>query len=299
MCPIVIFAFNRLDSLKTCVYSLLSNTEAKDSDLIVFVDGPRADIIGEKTKVQAVQEYVKTINGFRSVKYFFSEVNRGLGPSVIKGVSEVIAFFGEAIVLEDDLVVSKNFLSFMNQGLKTYRNEENVFSICGYSSKVTTPPEYKYDMYFCSRSSSWGWATWKDRWDSVDWDVSNWKEAKQNARRFNQWGGSDCFRMLRGWKEGRNQSWAIRFGYSQFLQNKVSVFPIISKVQNCGFDGSGTNCKKWNRFKFVFDNSEEKKFIWDNSVKINPYMYKQILYYHSLRLRLYSRFMSILKSIIR
>ena len=298
MSPIVIFAYNRVDSLKACVDSLLANTEAKDCDLIVYVDGARTNYKGDTDLVLAVQEFVRSIKGFKSLNYNFSEKNRGLGPSVIKGVSEVINQFGMAIVIEDDLVVSKNFLSFMNQGLETYKHQKEVFSVCGYSSKIVVPPNYKYDMYFCTRSSSWGWATWKDRWDSVDWNVSNWKEAKQNARKFNKWGGSDCFRMLCGWKEGRNQSWAIRFCYSQFVQNKLSIFPIISKVKNHGFDGKGTNCKKWNRFKSVFDNSENKKFIWDNRVMINQYIYKQILYYHSLLLRIYSRFMSILKAII-
>lgn len=39
--PIVVFAFNRLDVLKACIDSLLSNSEVSESDLIVYVDGPR------------------------------------------------------------------------------------------------------------------------------------------------------------------------------------------------------------------------------------------------------------------
>ena len=52
MCaPIVVFAFNRLESLKTCIASLLHNKEAAESDLIVFVDGPRANKKDEAAKV--------------------------------------------------------------------------------------------------------------------------------------------------------------------------------------------------------------------------------------------------------
>ena len=46
--PIIIFAFNRLETLKRCVTSLQKNTEAKDSDLFVFVDGVRPNIQGEQ-----------------------------------------------------------------------------------------------------------------------------------------------------------------------------------------------------------------------------------------------------------
>ena len=39
--PIVLFAFNRLEPLKRCVASLMQNSEAAASDLIVYVDGAR------------------------------------------------------------------------------------------------------------------------------------------------------------------------------------------------------------------------------------------------------------------
>ena len=252
--PIVIFAFNRLEPLKRCVASLLQNSEAAESDLFVYVDGPRAQKEGEAEKVEAVREFVKTITGFKSVTYHFSEVNKKLGPSIIAGVTEVINQYGRAIVIEDDLIACKNMLAFVNQGLKQYEKVQEVFSISAYTNRVKIPKDYPYDAYFCPRSTSWGWATWKDRWDSVDWELKNWSAVEQNAKAFNRWGGSDCFGMLKAWHEGRNQSWAIRFCYNQFVQDKQSLFPIISKIDNEGFDGSGTNCQQYNRFKFELDN---------------------------------------------
>ncbi|MBO5251228.1 MAG: glycosyltransferase [Bacteroidaceae bacterium] len=294
LAPIILFAFNRPDALRNTIESLLQNTEAKDSDLYVFVDGARTHKEGEQNKVKEVQEYVKSITGFNAIKYRFSEANKGLGPSIIKGVTEIINQHGKAIVLEDDLVFSSNFLSFMNQGLNRYEQEKDVFSICGYTNKVKVPYEYKEDAYFCVRSSSWGWATWADRWNTIDWDLKNWTSVKKNKKGFNNWGGSDCFSMLQGWKEGKNQSWAIRFCFSQFIQNKVSLFPIISKVKNDGFDGQGTNCKKWSRFKYVFDNSNNKSFLFPELTSINPTIYKSAVKYHSIPLRLWSKIMYML-----
>ena len=65
--PIIIFAFNRLETLKRCVASLQKNTEAKNSDLFVFADGARPNIQGEQEKIKPVREYIKTITGFRSL----------------------------------------------------------------------------------------------------------------------------------------------------------------------------------------------------------------------------------------
>lgn len=289
--PIIVFAFNRLDSLKQTVDSLLHNSEATDSELYVFVDGPRSDKVGEYDKVRAVQEYVKTITGFKSVTWKFAEVNKGLGASVIAGVSEVIDLHHRAIVLEDDLLFSENFLSFMNQGLSRYENEKIVFSICGYTNTVKRPKEYEADSYFCTRSSSWGWATWKDRWDSVDWELNNWDLLRVNRTAFNKWGGSDCWKMLNDWHDGKNKSWAIRFCFAQFLQDKLSLFPMVSKVKNDGFDGQGTNCKKWSRFRCKFDTAASKVFCFPANLVCNEEVCKSALSYHSMAKRILSKFM--------
>ncbi|MEJ8764149.1 glycosyl transferase [Phocaeicola sp. HCN-40430] len=291
LAPIILFAFKRLIPLKKTIESLLLNEEAKDSILYIFVDGAREEKPLEKEKVQTVQSYVKEIKGFKSVHYFFSEQNKGLGKSIIEGVTQIINQYGNAIVLEDDLILATNFLSFMNQGLNLYEKESKVFSICGYTNKIKTPKNYPYDSYFCTRSSSWGWATWADRWNSVDWELTNWNSYSKTKKNFNKWGGSDCFRMLRSVKEGKGNSWAIRFCFAQFLQDKLSLFPIISKVKNEGFDGEGTNCKKWSRFKHIFDISNIKKFNFPTSIELNKQLYKSAMSYHSIPIRIYSRIM--------
>ena len=269
LAPLVVFAFNRIESLRSCISSLLDNSEAKDTDLFVFVDGPRGNKDGDVNKIKSVRKFVMGISGFKSLSYKFSDINKGLGVSIIDGVSEVLNQYGKAIVVEDDLVLAPNFISFMNQGLEKYKDEKKVFSICGYSNKIRVPIGYMGDTYFCTRSSSWGWATWIDRWNLIDWQLAEWANQRRNKEKFCKWGGSDCWKLLNDWHLGRNQSWAIRFCYSQFLNNALSLFPIISKVENYGFDGEGTNCKSWSRFKCEFDMSGNKKFIFPDEVILN------------------------------
>ncbi len=291
LAPIIIFAFNRPDALKNTILSLLQNEEAKDSDLYVFVDGARPNKAGELEKVKAVQDIVKRITGFKSIHYTFSEKNKGLGNSIIQGVTQVINQYGKAIVLEDDLVFATNFLSYMNQGLERYEKEKKVFSICGYSNKVKVPKGYQYDTYFCTRSSSWGWGTWADRWNSVDWELKDWGKYIKMGRAFNKWGGSDCWKMLNDWRHRKNKSWAIRFCFAQFLQDKVSLFPTISKVRNDGFDGEGTNCKKWSRFKYEFDKTSNKQIKFPANTILDKELYKSAMAYHGILIRIYSRIM--------
>lgn len=289
--PIILFAFNRPDTLKECVASLLKNDEAKESKLFVFVDGPRKGNLNDQEKVSSVQEYVKSITGFESLHYYFEEENHGLASSVIRGVSEVISQFGKVIVVEDDLLVSPNFLAFTNQGLELYKDKKKVFSICGFTVSIKHPKDYDYDAYFCTRSSSWGWATWKDRWETVDWNFEDWRSHKKHKRAFNKWGGSDCWKMLNDWHDGHISSWAIRFCYSQFHQQALSIFPIVSKVGNYGFDGRGTHGKKWSRFKYIQDVSTDKVFRFPDDIVVNKRLLKQVLSYHSVPIRIWSRIM--------
>lgn len=289
--PIILFAFNRPDAIRRTVESLKRNTEASESDLFVFVDGPRESCPSDVDNVHRVKEYVNTITGFSNVERKFSETNRGLALSVITGVSDVINRYGRAIVLEDDLILSENCLSFLNQGLDMYEEKHEVFSVCAYTNKVSIPKNYNDDAYFCVRSSSWGWATWADRWNSVDWELNDWAKYVGMKNAFNKWGGSDCYGMLQGWRNGLNKSWAIRFCFAQFLQQKLSLFPVISKISNEGFDGEGTNCKKYNRFKYVFDKTSNKTFRFPVGVVLNSQLYKSALSYHSIPKRIWSKIM--------
>ena len=282
-------AYNRPEALRRSLAALAAADLASDTDLFIRIDGPRNEYDIEK--VMAVREVAKSACGFRSVDVCWSDQNKGLGLSVIQGVERILDFSETVIVLEDDLVVSKGFLCYMNDALRQYADDARVFSVCGYSNLVSVPGGYSYDAYFCPRSSSWGWATWRDRWQSVDWNPTP-ASLQKNALAFNRWGGSDCSKMLRDWMEGRNHSWAIRFCYSQFLQGKTALFPVRSLVDpSAGFEGDGTNCRRYNRFKFDFAPDGGASFRFPETVEEIPSIHRSALRYHSLGRRVWSRLM--------
>lgn len=287
--PIALFAFNRPDLLKRTLETLKACSEAGETPLHIFVDGARNE--AEKAKVSEVVRVAGEAEGFASVEVTASPVNKGLGQSIIDGVSEVINRFGRAIVMEDDLSVMPNFLAFMNDGLERYASEAKVFSVCGYTLDIGRTEDYPFDTWFGRRSSSWGWATWKDRWDSVDWNPSE-KAILETRRAFNRWGGSDCSKMLLDWRHGANKSWAIRFCYAVFRQGKLSLFPVRSLVDpDAGFNGEGTNCKPYNRFRFVPDDGSRRVFRHPESIKEETTFVRRTLRYHSIPKRIWSRIM--------
>jgi len=242
LAPIVMFVYNRPEHTRMTIESLLENDLATLSNLFIYADGPRNS--EDREQVDRVRTYLKTINGFLSVSIIEREHNYGLAKSVITGVTEVIDKFGKAIVVEDDLVSSKDFLSFMNKALGCYEGDERIFSVTGYSYPFAVPEGYKHRVYLSYRCCSWGWGTWRDRWTRVDWEVKDvhaFLKDREAQRRLNR-GGRDLTGMLLDQMRGEIDSWAIRWCYAHSKNEAYCLYPVESKIKNIGFDRSGTHC---------------------------------------------------------
>ncbi len=294
--PIVLFVYNRLEETRKTIESLKNNIGCEKHDLYIFSDAAKSEI--EECSVKKVRNYVREINGFKSVKVIERECNFGLAKNIITGVDEVIKKYERVIVLEDDLVTSSNFLSFMQKSLDFYECNHEIWSISGFSFPIKYQDNYLYDVAFGIRASSWGWATWRDRWEKVDWDVPDYSEfiADKNARkRFNR-GGSDMSNLLSRCMKGEINSWAIRFCYAQFKNNTYDVFPVVSKVKSLGFSETASNTSGMgDRFDTVLDNTDNVDFIFSNDTKINNSILKQFVRAFSIKTRLYYKLKMVLK----
>lgn len=287
--PVVVIAYNRPDALRRTLDALSANELADETDVLICLDGAKCE--KDRKQVEAVHDVALQAHGFHNVELSTTPENRGLASTVIRGVESILDDNDAVIVVEDDLVTCPAFLRYMNEGLDRYRNTPEVFSVCGYTNQVFPPRGYAANTYFAPRSSSWGWGTWRDRWKSVDWNPTL-ASLQRNAIAFNRWGGSDCASMLRGWLDGRNNSWAIRFCYSQFLQGKISLFPVRSLVDpSLGFDGCGTNLHRYVRFRFTLEDQPKRVFQYPADVKVESAFVRSVLRYHSIPKRLWSRLM--------
>ncbi len=251
LAPIVLFVFNRPEHTRKTVEALSKNVLAKESELYVYSDSYRNS--EEKDLVSKVRNYIKTIKGFKKVHIIEREKNYGLAKSVIWGVSDVLKKSSRVIVLEDDLITSSFFLQYMNELLEKYENEKKVYSITGFGYNtdiMQIPPDYPYDIYFSPRAASWSWATWSDRWKSVDWEVSDYENFKKDRKKNEEFkkSGEDVTIMLEKQMQGLIDSWAIRWAYHHYKMGAYCIYPVKSYINNIGFDGSGVHCGTSERF---------------------------------------------------
>lgn len=258
LAPIALFAFNRPDLLQRTLDALAVNALAGESALTIFCDGPRHEAERMQTDaVRAVARQEAAYRRFAAVTVVERPQNMGCAPAVIAGLQEMFALHERLIVLEDDILCSPHTLTFLNAGLTKYEARKNVWNIAAWSPSPSTmpvPADYPYDVDAIPRFNCWGWASWRDRFALVDWDVADYAHFASNPilqRAFNA-GGEDLTPMLQKQMAGRLSSWAIRADYARFKHGCVGINPVRSYTTNIGM-GSGTH-------------TTEPSMRWDNDI---------------------------------
>jgi len=278
LAPIVLFTYNKLDTLKKTVQHLKKNKLARKSNIFIYSDFYKTNV--DKIYVLKVRKYLREIQGFKKKKIILRNKNYGLAKNIVNGVSEVMKNHSKAIILEDDILVSKYFLDYMNSSLNLYKKKKNIWNISGWNYKIKIKSEH--DVYFTRTMNCWGWATWKDRWKCYKKNpkqiVKKW--SLSDIKKFNFEGSYNFFSQIERNLSGQIDTWAI-FWYAVIFKNKgLCVNPINTLVKNIGVGKFATNTKSSNNIftsnindhnllpkKFPNKILENKKIFY--SIKIN------------------------------
>ncbi len=288
LAPVVLFTYNRVETLKKTVEFLQKCDLSAESELFIFSDA--AKNTNDENAVKQVRDFISTVDGFKMIHIIKSLNNKGLANSIISGVSEIINRFGKVIVLEDDLLVSSNFLNYMNRALDFYECQPDVFSISAFIFEMKIPDDYTFDVFFTKRNCSWGWAMWRDRWNEIDWEIKDYDSfvnSSEQRRAFDRI-GTDLTQSLIRQMKGEINSWAIRCCYHQFKKNIFTVYPTKSKVYNIGFGAEATHTKQYfNRYFTTLENPVKNQFSFPAEVSENKILLKRFTQKYSVLIRSY------------
>jgi glycosyltransferase involved in cell wall biosynthesis len=271
-----VFCYNRAAKLKQCIDALLKNPECPQMDIIFFSDGYK----GEKDKagVLETRDYINAMTGFKSVTRHFREKNLSTGPNFETGLKYLSQNYDEFIIVEDDLIVSPNYIKYLLDGLTYYRADHSIFCITAYVYPVNVNA-YLYDTIVYKRFCSYGWAGWGDRFKAVVWDKSGLQNLLDNApgfkKRLNA-EGYDLVRMLRKQISGAISTWDVQMQV-HVAENRLKViYPILSKVNNIGFDEESTNTFGINYLVTPIDDGNKRSFKFCPGDLVLPKLQQQI-----------------------
>jgi hypothetical protein len=237
--PIALFVYNRPQHTERTLKYLQQNEIASESRLFIFSDAAKTP--DDEEQVKEVRQILKTVYGFRKVEIIERKTNAGLANSIISGVTQLVKDYKQVIVFEDDLISSPHTLTYFNEALNRYRDEQRVMHIGAYMYplKTNTLPE----TFFYRAATSWGWATWERAWNHFEPDI-NILMAKFDSKKKKEFTIDDTmnfWKQMEEYKKGRNDSWAIRWYASIFLKEGLTLNPAQSLVNNIGHDGTGVH----------------------------------------------------------
>lgn len=235
--PILLIGYNRPHKIK-CVIEQINKVNPK---YVYFVqDGSK-----NKKDKKLVDETTKVVKqNIKSECLFINKRNKNLGSkeNVSSGIDWFFNNVEQGIILEDDCVPSKSFFFFCEELLNKYKNHKKVMTITGQNmlGQYNTKNSYVFSKdFYC-----WGWATWKDRFKSVNFNFKNYSKEilatlyKNPIKRFIK-------------KKSFNDSmskvvdvWDVPFSFEQRFQRKFSIIPKHNLVENIGFSSESTHTKE-------------------------------------------------------
>lgn len=255
--PILIPTLCRAEHFIRCVESLKKNSWARYTDVFIGLDYPPSDKYFDG--YCKIKEYLcGDFSCFNSFQVIEHKKNIGSAENMLslRKCTEKYPYF---IRTDDDAEFSPNFLEYMNKVLWHYMNDPKILGVTGYSYpihwKVKAGTNVFRMNYLCPM---WGTAFYIDRYKSVRTTICDSYYEKNFDRLLlnHSYTNLTIARYLDfinggGLNEDGNSlvKKPTDIGLATFMpldSDYCIISPVISKVRNHGFDGSGEYCQNTN-----------------------------------------------------
>lgn len=235
--PIVMIAYNRPELVRLVIDNVSRANNVGDHMVFMFIDGPRNE--SDRDKQDMIQEIVESHRKWLpKLKIIRRGSNYGCRGNIVDAISRVISEYGKAIIIEDDILISRTFLDYMDEALDFYRDDKTIWSINAYQSpNLQIPKDYPYDVYLNPVNMCWGWGTWVDRWEQVDFDMKDWSTVRDDPKliaKLNR-AGRQLLGMIESQAAGILKTWDVQCAYHVVKNGLMSIEPKFQLSKNIGF----------------------------------------------------------------
>lgn len=290
LAPICISTYTRIEHLSNTLRALANNPLAKESELYVFSDAPRA---GDELAVLRIREMLRQVNGFKNVTITERETNDRVFNNR-QGLKSLLEIHGRCIFLEEDVQTTPSFLSFMNEGLDYFEDQKKVFALCGYTPPLQIHQLIKANTFSCARFSAWGFGIWADRYNDIEMKGISMGQLSFIQKWRLRYAGTDLEPMTNSMQRGELEALDVRINFTIAKLGLKVVCPARTLSINRGHDGSGIHCGITNYFDGELDSREQVNWGFENAERqsnIDKALFyfrsrcepkwKQNLHYHS------------------
>lgn len=251
--------------LKKCLESLKRNPWARYVDLYIGLDYP----LHERHR-PGYENILKILEGdfsmFRSFHLFKRETNYGAIRNTKDLFQEVISTCDQLIYSEDDNEFSENYLEYMLKTLEYFRDDPEVIAVTGYAYPVR--PKGMDGCSVITQNAifnAWGVGFWKDKYLAITKEIveerfliRDYFYITRNCK-LSRYRRTDYLNCVAGVDPDDPDTEVLCPMFTRITDISMSVYmqvkglyqamPVMSKVRNNGFDGTGVFCQKIDRVR--------------------------------------------------
>jgi hypothetical protein len=258
LAPVSISTYNRVEHLEKTIEALKKNYLAEQTTVYIFSDAPKS---GDEKAIAKVRDYLDTVDGFKEVIVVKQPTN-SYAKNMLDAHQIPLKKFGKIIRMEDDIVTSKYFLTYMNNALDFYENDKRIFAINAYTPDVDLTPIIEGDLFLSKDFNAWGNATWLRKREAMDnGKIDYYDDIIKDKNKVNFINSLHpmMIDVLHLMKQGKTNPGDFRISAYLHLNNLFTVKPKKSLTQNIGFDGSGVGGAVVNKFDTSIDDNYNPK----------------------------------------
>ena len=245
---VLFLVFNRLDTTKQVFEAI---REAKPPKLYIAADGARESKEGEDKKVQEVRDFIlSNIDWDCEVKTLFRDNNLGCKMAVSSAIDWFFQNEEMGIILEDDCLPSQSFFWFCEELLERYKDDMRIGQISGFNYGYKNK-DLKYDYFFSKYPMIWGWASWRNRWNSYSLNMIDLDEiisTNQLSLMFNKKELCKKIDIFKSVKKNLIDTWDYQWSYTLYKNSQFTIIPKNNYILNLGFGNDATHTQGVNPY---------------------------------------------------
>lgn len=235
--------FKRPDTTRD-VFKQIKN--AKPPRLYIIADGSRSYVPGEELAVAQTRDIVREINWNCEVTRIYSDSNLGCSRRVISGLNAAFENEDKLVILEDDTLPNQAFFHYSDSLLDRYESDERVGSVIG-TNLLWGRSGRHFSYYAGHHFIPWGWATWKTRWQKLDFSntaLKQWGNDLEQKKYLNDTEKNYWRNLFTSSLEKSESelSWDYMWTFTLQLQNWLTIQPTRNLVKNIGMANNATHC---------------------------------------------------------
>lgn len=221
---------------------------AKPNTLYFYSNKGRKEKEGEIERNNEIRSFVNEIDWECDLHTWFRDGYVDIYTSLLGAKMWAFEHEDTLIMLEEDTCASLAFFEFCDHFLKIYKDDKRIGFITG-NNYAKDYPAGERDHIICNSYHHFGWATWKDRWERIDWYIKP-QKITSGLSMFKYFGDFWLGLHHKLYYENvtpfieRTGCWDYVKILNQIKKNQYAVAPIYNLVQNVGVKGTHTDCGK-------------------------------------------------------